>query len=118
MTADDIFYVLEDNLHYPGIKSSIDKLSKWEKKSLWGDIDEVLQKEYDRGVADADEKYNEGFEDGCYEGAIQGKTNGYTLALQDILNITDDLDVMDTVIELAEQHNIDIEVPTKSENDS
>lgn len=115
MTADDIFYVLEDNLHYPGIKSAIDKLSKWEWKNLWGDLDEVLQKEYDRGAIDADKKYDNGFFDGKAEGQSEGYRKGYVIALQDILNLTDDLNVINTVVDLAEQHDLDIEIPTKVE---
>ena len=115
MTADDIFYVLEDSLHYPGIKSAIESLGKWEKKHLWGDLDEVLQKEYDRGAIDADEKYVEGYDDGCYEGAMQGKKNGYTLALQQVYDETDDRLVKDVAMDLAEKLDIELKLSENHE---
>ena len=98
MTADDIFYILEDGLHYPGIKQTIERLDRWEKKNLWIDLDRILAEEYDRG-----------YYDGCYDGAREGKQNGYTLALQQLYDEFDNEVVKSFVLKMAEKNHVEIE---------
>src|SRR5690606_36267805 len=101
MYDNEVLKLLYNNLYYPDFVKWFDSLSVAERNILSGELDAIINKEYDDGYEEAMSEQEDGYDLG-YE---NGQTDATIFAEDTIIKFVEDLELRDKLLEELQKEN-------------